>query len=130
MTLEDVWYGLVFRDMDDNELNVAVFDKDKKTFIEVYGVDEDYNSEYNDLDLYEIVFIEFALNNPTVAGFKMLTSFMLESESEEFMTSSDFIRNCYDEENPKMIESVFENCTTASINRDLDPSLTDMRLDS
>lgn len=102
----DMMYGLVFRDESDNDsLNIAVFNTDKDGFFDVWDIDEDFNDQYKDLGFSSVGFVEFEMNSPTVAGFKLLVKFELEDQ-----TSRDLIVDCYKDENPTLVNDIFTTC--------------------
>lgn len=103
-------YGLVFRDINTNILNVAFFNDDKKNFTEIYSVDEDFNNLFDDIGFFKIAFVEIDMSNPDVAGFKYLLDFNFNASNMNGASSRDFIIDCYSKNNPNLISDVFCSC--------------------
>lgn len=103
-------YGLVFKDDDDNSLNVAIFDDVGETFTEVYELDEEYSSLFEQLEYTSMSFVTIDISHSPMAKLEYLMTFDCAG-----MQSRDLIVDCYDERYPELIGDIYDRCTEPDI---------------
>lgn len=104
-------YGLVFKDETDKSLNVALFNDEGDDFLEVYELDEEYSSLFEDLRDTAMSFVDIDIAHSPMAKIEYLLTFECDG-----MLSRELMVECYDyNKNPELIGDIYDRCTNPEI---------------